>query len=443
MTTSEPRLELSKLALCSKIGYTPHEGQLLVHQSQAPRRVVACGVRWGKTLCAAVEALAAAMEPRERAIGWVVAPTYDLSERVFNVVALLAFQHFRHRVETYKEHERRLVIRNLGGGLSEIRGKSADNPVSLLGEGLDFLIVDEAARLKPAIWQSHLSQRLLDKKGWALLISTPRGKGWYYEMWQRGQQGRDSEVQSWNAPSWTNPLLDKEMIEAERARVPERVFRQEYGAEFIEGSGAVFRNIRECASGVFQDPVPGEYYGAGLDLAKVEDFTVLVILNKRREVVFVDRFNRVDWGIQVQRIAAAARRYNRASILCDSTGKGEPVYEALEAAGCNVEGYAFTQKSKNDLVTNLAMMLERSKIVLPKPELWPVGIDELEAFEYSVTDAGNVRASAPSGVHDDCVVALALAAWQMRTPAGPPTIRCFGDFNSMARFLNRARRISS
>ena len=74
---------------------------------------------------------------------------------------------------TMKENERRLVLRNLAGGFSEIRGKSADNPVSLLGEGLDWLIVDEAARLKPAIWEGHLSQRLIDKKGWALLISTP------------------------------------------------------------------------------------------------------------------------------------------------------------------------------------------------------------------------------------------------------------------------------
>lgn len=89
------------------------------------------------------------------------------------------------------------------------------------------------------------------------------------------------------------------------------------------------------------------------------------------------------------------------------------------------------------------MMLERSKIVLPTPELWPIGIDEMEAFEYSVTDSGTVRTSAPSGVHDDCVVALALAAWQMRIPPAPPRIHCFRDFDSMSRFLNRARRIST
>jgi hypothetical protein len=51
---------------------------------------------------------------------------------------------------------------------------------------------------------------------------------------------------------------------------------------------------------------------------------------------------------------------------------------------------------------------------LPRYELWPEGIDELEAFEYSVTEQGNVRTSAPSGLHDDCVIALGLTAWRLR-----------------------------
>src|SRR6185295_13712790 len=222
---------LNKDALFGDLGYSPHEGQRQVHASRASRRIVACGVRWGKTWAAAMEGLAAAMEPCERSIGWVVAPTYDLCERVFNQIVVVVASHLRHRIVSLKEHDRRIVLRNMGGGLSEIRGKSADNPVSLLGEGLDFVIVDEAARLKPSIWEGHLSQRLLDRRGWALLISTPRGKGWYYEMFMRGRRG-DPDVASWSAPSWTNPHLDAALIEAERGRLPERVFRQEYGGEF-------------------------------------------------------------------------------------------------------------------------------------------------------------------------------------------------------------------
>jgi hypothetical protein len=268
------------------------------------------------------------------------------------------------------------------------------------------------------IWQSHLSQRLIDRQGWALLISTPKGKGYFFDLYQRGR-GSDEGFKSWNCPSWTNPLLDASVIEDERGRLPERSFRQEYGAEFLEGAGAVFRNVRECAVGTWKESSAAERYVAGLDLAKVEDFSVLVVMNGKNEVAFVDRFHRIDWALQVTRVKAAVARYQHARTLTDTTGAGEPVFESLRQAGVSVAAYPFTSKSKNDLVNNLALMLERKEIVLPKPELCPDLIDELEGFEYSVSEQGNVKTGAPSGMHDDCVMALALAAWQARTQKAP------------------------
>jgi terminase large subunit-like protein len=422
LPTNRIRLRLNKAAFFRALGYEPHPGQWAIHDSPAPRRIVACGVRWGKTLCAAMEGLTAAMQPNKRSMGWVVAPTYDLCDKVFRELVVLAAEHLRHRIVTLKESDRRLLLRNLSGGVSEIRGKSADNPVSLLGEGLDWVIVDEASRLKPQIWESHLSQRLLDKRGWALLISTPKGKGWFFGLFRRGQ-GEDPDYASWNHPSWTNPYLNRELIEEERGRLPERVFRQEYGGEFQEGAGQVFRYVREAAVLDWQNPVPGTTYYAGLDLAKVEDFTVLVIVNARREVVFVDRFHRLDWSVQVDRIQTATDRFNHAEIIVDSTGAGEPIYEALLKAGCYVTPYPFTARSKAALIDNLALMLERRDLKLPRADLWPEGIDELEAFQFSVTDMGNVRTSAPSGQHDDCAIALALAAWSVRIEAPNWSVR--------------------
>lgn len=407
-----------KITFFADIGYSPHPGQQVVHESQAPRRLLSCGVRWGKTLCAAMEGVAAAMLPRKRSMGWVVAPTYDLADKVFREIVIIAAEHLRHRILTLREGDRKLVIRNMAGGISEIRGKSADNPISLLGEGLDWVIVDEASRLKPVIWEGHLSQRLIDKRGWALLISTPKGKGWFFDLFRRGKS-EDAHYESWNSPSWENPILDRDLIESERERLPERVFRQEYGAEFIEGAGAVFRKVREAATGTWQEPDKFRRYFAGLDLAKVGDYTVLAIMNEWRELVFVDRFHRLDWEVQIERIKAACERYFDPTILVDSTGAGEPVFEYLGKAGCYVEAYPFTQRSKTDLINQLSLMFEKAEIKLPRAELWPEGIEELEAFEYSVTDAGSVRMSAPSGSHDDCVIALALAAKLASEYRGP------------------------
>ena len=155
---AEPRLRFDKAKFFEDLGYHPHPGQLEIHLDEHPRRVVACGVRWGKTLCAAMEGLAAAMQPCERSVGWVAAPTYDLANKVFREIVFIAQKHLHHHIIKLSASNGLLVLRNMSGGISEIRAKSADNPVSLLGEGLDWLIVDEASRLKPDIWQSHLSK---------------------------------------------------------------------------------------------------------------------------------------------------------------------------------------------------------------------------------------------------------------------------------------------
>lgn len=410
MATQAAKPRLNKNAFFRDLGYEPHAGQKEIHDSHASRRVVACGVRWGKTLCAAMEGLAAAMEPKERSFGWVVAPTYDLCEKVFREIVRIVGDRLKHRLISIRENDRRILLRNMAGGISEIRGKSADNPVSLLGEGLDWVIADEAARLKPLVWESHLSQRLIDKRGWALLISTPKGKGWFYELFRRGQSD-DEHYASWNSPSWENPILDRDLIEDERSRLPERVFRQEYCGEFLEGAGQVFRYVRERATGEFCGPVLDAKYYAGLDLAKVEDYTVLVVVNTECEVVHVDRFHRIDWEQQVQRVKVATDRFNRALTYVDSTGAGEPIFENLQRAGVRCSPYPFTQKSKTALIDNLALLFEEGRVTIPKPTLWPEGIDELEAFEYAITDLGNVRTGAPGGMHDDCVIALSLATW--------------------------------
>jgi len=407
-------MHLSKRALFAGLGYEPHEGQRLVHRSKAKRRVLVAGTRTGKSLCAAMEAIAAAMEPKKRSMGWCVGPTLELADKVYREIVIVAAEHLKHRLVELKQHEKKLVLRNLGGGLSEIRAKTADNPVSLLGEGLDWVIIDEAARLKPSIWNSFLSQRLIDKDGWALFISTPKGKGWLWELWKRGQDGKDPDYESWQMPSWTNPYLKKELIEAERERLPAAVFAQELAAEFIEGAGAVFRGVREAATGAFEEPAPEQVYVAGLDLAQIVDFSVLVVMSRDRRVVHVERFQRLPWDVQIARFKTVLDRYNRCRVLVDASGVGSPIVENLLKAGIRAQPYKFTQTSKTELIQNLSVMLERGKIVLPKVEVYPELVDELEAFQYVLSEAGNISMEAPSGMHDDRVVALGLAAWQLR-----------------------------
>jgi hypothetical protein len=236
-------------ALFESLNYQPHEGQLLVHRSRAPRRVLACGSRWGKSLCASMEACAALLEPRDHALGWICAPTRDLVDRTFMRVVEVLKTHLAHRILHLDLRTQRILVRNLGGGTSELRGKSADMPVTLLGEAVDFLIVDEAAKLRAEVWERYLSQRLVDRRGWALFLSTPNGVNWFHALYRRGQKKRDAAFESWSSPSWTNPYIDRASIEAERGRLPPETFVQEYEAVF---AGALAEPCDRCCG-----PAPG------------------------------------------------------------------------------------------------------------------------------------------------------------------------------------------
>ena len=226
---------LSKPNLFRMLSYVPHPGQVLVHQSKARRRILVAGSRFGKTVLGAHEILYALLEPRTSSLGWVVAPTLDLTDRIFTRVVAALELRFRHRIQDHDERGRRITVRNLGGGISILQAKTADNPVSLLGEGLDYVVLDEAARMDREIWHAHISQRLVDKRGWALMLSTPAGKNWFFRLYRTAQLGRDADFESWSFPSWQNPHLDRTLIEAERSRQSADSFACEYEAQFVGG----------------------------------------------------------------------------------------------------------------------------------------------------------------------------------------------------------------
>jgi len=161
----------------------------------------------------------------------------------------------------------------------------------------------------------------------------------------------------------------------------------------------------------------GHSYILGVDIGKVEDFTVLTVLDRETgEVVYWDRFNKIDYPFQKARITSIAQRYH-ARIIIDSTAVGAPIKEDLERAGNYVDDFKFSNKSKKELVEKLSIMIEQGKIRIPNNR---VLIDELESFGYRLTESGNVIYSAPEGQHDDCVYSLGLAVWGFTPFSKPP-----------------------
>jgi hypothetical protein len=293
--------------------------------------------------------------------------------------------------------------------------RSADDPDSLRGEGLHFAVMDECAFIAESAWSEALRPALSDFRGGALFISTPKGMNWFWQHWLRGQDSlAHPEWMSWQFPSVSNPYLDAQEIEDARGGLPERVFQQEYLAEFLEDAGGVFRGVSGAVDkgrSESEPPREGESYVLGVDLARVQDWTVLVVLDSRRRQVYHERFNQISWERQVARIVDVTGRYNRARVLLDSTGVGDPIFEALRRQNINVQGYQFTNNSKEALIDALAMVIERGDVRLMDV---PAQTAELLAYQYELTPSRNVRMNAPQGMHDDCVIALALANWQMQ-----------------------------
>jgi phage FluMu gp28-like protein len=386
--------------------YTPHSGQWPLHRSKARFRVATCGRRWGKTH-ACINELAKFSWENPGTINWWVAPTYKQSRIAFRIMST----QFKDAILSATKNPMEITWKS--GGITQFH--SADQPDNLRGEGVSFMVVDEAAMIPEEVWTAVLRPTLSDKRGRAIIVSTPRGKNWFYHIWARGQDPEYPDYESWQMPTSSNPYIPPEEVEEARRTLPTDVFRQEYLAEFLEDGAAVFRNIRACIRGQFEEPQPSGDYVIGWDVAKHTDFSVMFCIDRNRNhVVAFDRFNQVDYSLQLNRLETMAKKY-RARVLMDSTGVGDPLLEQVKRRGIPVEGYHFTNASKQQLVENLAVMIERQEISYPEI---PVLINELQAFQYEITRAGNIRYSAPDGYHDDCVMALALAAWAAKTSGG-------------------------
>jgi hypothetical protein len=377
-----------------------HVGQREVRKSPARFKVLACGRRWGKTRLGAALCFATAIKG---GAAWWVAPSYKVAAVGWRQLKGLAKQV---PGTVLREVERKAEFPT--GGWYQVR--SADDPDSLRGEGLDRVVMDECAFITEAAWTEAIRPSLSDRQGSALFISTPKGQNWFWRLWERGREERDGFA-SWRFPSVTNPYLKAEEVEAARKELPERTYQQEYLAEFLEDGGGVFRGVNAAVDKgrtAPEPPQPGRTYFVGVDLARIEDFTVVCVMDSTGKQVYFERFNQINWERQVAAIARASARYGKAIAILDSTGQGDPVWEMVRKAGVPCRPYTFTHASKEAAIDNLAMGIEGGKVRLMDV---PTQTTELQAYQYELTAARNVKMNAPAGMHDDCVIALALAAW--------------------------------
>ena len=142
---------------------------------------------------------------------------------------------------------------------------------NLRGHSADRVIVDEAAFVRDQVIEEVIGPMLADRNGELVMISTPFGKNHFYRAFVRGQGNGVMEYRSngvmenpvlqhsstpplrfrsFRFPSWANPHISREYIEAQREVVTERQFKVEYEAEFMDDQSAVFawEDIQQAVS---------------------------------------------------------------------------------------------------------------------------------------------------------------------------------------------------
>jgi hypothetical protein len=251
-----------------------HDSQLTIAKHPARFKVVCCGRRWGKTVLGIVTCLRSALKGGRV---WWVAPSYKQ--------ALEGWQYLQRLIvkmpaSMAKTHVSELLVTFAGGGSIQVR--TGDNPDNLRGAGLDGVVLDEAATMKPEAWHLVLRPALADRKGWALFIGTPRHFNWFYDLFTYAEEDESGAWEAWQRPSWDNPYLDEAEIEAAREDMRDRPedFDQEYGASFTAVGGAVWRQLAANRH-LYLRPMPHDLIfrrkGVGLDWGTTKEHQAAVV----------------------------------------------------------------------------------------------------------------------------------------------------------------------
>lgn len=373
----------------------PHKLQQQILNDKTRFRVLCIGRRWGKTETLIIALINRVLRGQRV---WFCSPTNQNNNKVFpRVKKLLSI------VPDVYINNTRLQIELPNGGSVEF--VSLHEPDNLRGAGVDHIFIDEFAFVKQGVWDAVLRPMLATTQGGATIASTPNGTGTdFHGLYLRGLDPEQPDWVTYHFPSGSSPMIPKHELDDIRRNTPERAFKQEFDALFLEDGGAVFRNLENC---IKEPPVNPSRVVFGVDWGKTNDYTVIIAIDADSGYMLaMDRFNQISWTLQRQRLMTMYQKYKPFKIIAEKNSIGDPNIEELKKSGLPVQAFQTTAQSKAEVINSLALNLEQETIGLLND---PVLIHELKSYSIETLPSGNYRYTAPSGSHDDCVVALALA----------------------------------
>lgn len=350
---------------------------------------------------------------------WWIAPTNRLANAGYDKLVRYTQQspfnlkqkNGRKLVEEYKQ--RRLFTFNNGGLVGTIEVISADDPETVVSGTNDLVVFDEAGRAHPDAWYEGAYSTLTVRQGKALIISNPRGKNWFFDLWKKGDPespSYDPQYISRTYSQFDNPTLDPVMVEAQRTQMSKRQYEREVLGMFTDEGGDVFVGVREASYPRPLIPVreAGHTYYGGIDWGSRNDYTVITIFDATTmRQVAVYPFTGKGWEEQWDEISTIQSFWQCVVYDAEENQVGFVNIEMLLKRGLPIRAFNTNVKTKRELIEAWATAIELKQVrILDDPEL----ILQHESMERSEETAyGTVKFFAPHGKHDDYVISSALA----------------------------------
>lgn len=367
-----------------------HSAQAEIAQDGARFKVLMCGRRFGKSTLLWSELCETAIDGYPAGL---FAPTYKY--------ALDGWRFIRAALApiTRKANEQEMRIELINDGALDVW--TLDKPDPGRGRKYKRAGIDEAGIVRDLAtrWNAAIRPTLTDYRGDALIVGTPCGPGDFNDMFERGQKDGQDRWRSWRYKTIDNPHMDDQEVAEAKEEIPEKIFLQEYEGIPDDEGGNPF-GLTAIAACVREKPSTSETVAYGGDLAKSEDWTVIIGLDADGNWTEFYRFQGL-WNEQFERIKKIV---GNTPALFDSTGVGDPIVESLQRDLPNVEGFKFTANSKQQIMEGLRSAVQTGRVTIPAGDC----ASEMRTFRYEYHKNG-VRYEAPPNFHDDCVCSLALA----------------------------------
>jgi hypothetical protein len=384
--------------------FSPHKGQKNIIDNFADSEhkfgIVATGRQFGKSLLAQNLMLYWLLKTPNQKGAWI-APVYNQCKKVFQELVAAA-----HDI-IISQNKADLTITFVNG--STLQFLSSDNYSTIRGFSFHYMVIDECAFIKEEAINEAVLPTLtaLGKK--CLMISTPKSKNWFYSYFMRGTTPNNVYI-AFKGISRDNPYVDKNFLIEQHKSLPKDIYYQEYLAEFTDAGNDVFTGVSDvCIINEWNGPKNGTRYFAGIDLGLSNDYSVLTIMDEMGRVSYMERVNGTSYAEITKSFIGAIKRYKISGGYCEVNGPGRPVYEVFNQNERKIQEFVTTNESKTEGIRALIYDIQEQKLELPSKELFTHLYNELNAYSYKINATGTVSFSAPSGLHDDCIMSLMLA----------------------------------